>query len=278
MAQAAASVPSERRPITPRTLPQILWEVADQVWNRQDITFVPAFPGLKASGKTIAWRIWRRLPGRLGTERYKDRVRYSEIDTRAQSETLYRAQWQTVYYQFDCYALSPGEADELAEDWENLLRSITGLLQSAGVSEFLFDEELSDDIETSVEIHRRRLRFLCVMERRHSVNFPTLRQVWLRVISQRYERTGQKMVRQTGDRDTLPDKWLDRLYSVRNSFTTQLLASSDYVYKIDYTLTADPDGTCHIDWLPDRARPSPGATYYVNYAAFDPEALQSLAA
>jgi hypothetical protein len=271
-------IPAIGQVLSHRTLPDLLWEIAQSAWGRRDAVFVQSNPKEHVDGPTITWKVHRRLPGRLGIEHLKPRQRTVSDDLLQMERTEKWAQWHTVWYDFHIHAKTAIEADKLAEDWESLVFSCQGILKQAGVDEFLFDEELPDDqLNTKQDIHVRRLRFLCIIERTYTKVVPLIRQVLLRVLNERILKDNEPIVRGSGSSDEFPDPWVDVVYHVTDEPAILITEIGNYVHNVDFNLSKDDDGTCSIEWIDGRSKPTEGSTYYISYSAFTSHPLQNLA-
>jgi len=264
--------PRSNLPLTPYTVPLILWDVIENTWADERVTFTEAYPQTKTiKGPVIVWKIYRRLPGWEGVETYKPRSRGWERSTTDPGTVIdVMAQRQTVIYQFDIFAQDNQTANDLMLRLENLLFHITPTLQAAGVSHWVFDEQL-EDVETqtrmSQELSRRTLRYRCFLERRFTRQLPTIHRIWIRplegdltVINERVTRSALQPY------DTLANSWLTEMIAVDAIPVVTTTSSGCYIEEMDFYITVEIDGgESRINWIAGRKHPAPGEEYFVTY-------------
>lgn len=276
---------SSSDPLSSRGLPRYLEDIIYRIWKEKGVAFVQEGPNKVVTGPTIVWKVYRRLPGREGLERYKPRQRLTTQSSSESIETDLYAQYQTIYYQFDIYDGSNTLADNLLEEFEALLFSLVPLLKNQGVSEFLFDEEFED---TRLKVNQdnifvRSLRYLCILEKRYAISRSVLREIQLRLLADESVSQTVVLTRGTGgDTDPLPDLWVSAVYNVSlqalDALAYQESPPDGYIFGVDYTLTGDSStGAGSLTWLAGGARPSPGASYYARYSLYKENGLIPIA-
>jgi hypothetical protein len=256
--------------MSPRELPQLLWEVIRRNWRDRDVTFTQAWPKQAPTGPTIAWKIHKRLPGMEGLERLKPRIRKEFRDPDGESVDQIWAQWHTVWYQFDLFDVTDPDVDSLADDFESLMFSLTGFLQSRGVKEFLFDEELEDaKAAMRDDVFVRSYRYLCILERQYPKNLTALQEIFFQLLMDPTPRIDVPIVRGAGGvPDLLPDPWVRGIYYAARLPQGAIPATGDFLAGVDFELCGKDTGEASLRFIEGRAQPDPGETYYVAYSIY----------
>jgi len=262
---------SKHYPVTYYTLPLALWDLIQKNWAEEQVNFTEDYPRDSVKGPTIVWSIYRRIPGREGVEVNKPRLRATTSDPSNPTQQMQTyAQWMTIIYQFDIYHISNQEVDALTEKFDNFLFFSVPLLKQLGVSEWLFDEQLSDyDIEKlhQQNIYRRRLRYRCILEKIYNKPVPLVQQVWTQVgASMMNVVTMEQVTRGSlSPKDQLSKPWAASpvIYISR---IPAVSGASEFVEDVDFKLDVSfPSGVSNIEWLPNGKHPAPGEVYYVTY-------------
>lgn len=264
-------------PISPWSLMLALWDTIEAVWPQKSVTFVEEFPREKVSGPTIAWSIYRRVPGREGLEINKPRARGYTVDPNDPT-ILYDqyAQWMTIIYQFDIYHISNPDVNKLTEEFDEFLYFIAPTLKNLGVSEWLFDEQTKDEeikIQNTQDIFKRTIRVRCILERKFTQPIPLIQQIWLQVGTPGGDiEFNERIVRGNNSaKDQLSKKWICNIYAITNNFIqdvrTTVPTGTTYLENVDFRLCVNiPTGKSEIEWLPSGKHPIYPATYYVYYS------------
>ncbi len=264
-------------PLTPYTLPLAIWDIINAMWPQKSVTFTEDSPRQAVQGPTIVWKILRRVGGRDGLETNKTRLRGEFRDP--DDPTLFYeqwAQWMTTIYQFDVYSTSNTAVNELMEEFEDLLINMVPRLKELGVSEFLFDEQISDvDLKDQniQDVYRRTLRFRCFLERKVIKTPPVISSIWLQtgVKSSRIVWNEQITRGSMTAKDSLSNKWVTSIGSItqylRQDADSHAPTGSQFIENVDFRLCVTaPSGNSIIEWLPRAKHPQPGETFYVTYS------------
>lgn len=284
-------------PLTPYTLPLILWDILEQAWAGRDLVFTEAWPRENVEKPTVVWSIYSRYPGSDGVEVIKPRYRGSFPTSDPSVIQEQYAQWQTIIYQFDIFGTTNDDVDALVDEFEDLMFHAAAPLQSFGADQWLFSEQLGDyELEraSSQELYRRRLRYKAVLERKYIKSADVIRQIWIQsAATWDYIVNGVVTKGAQGSPDALPTGWVALPITVLSeplpegfesnlsdlvsshpanvedallSLKTKLGVNSQYVYKVDFDIVVSlPEGQSYIVWLDNGIKPAEGSQYYVTY-------------
>jgi hypothetical protein len=263
-------------PLSPYSLPLLIWELIQKAWSYKDVAFLQSYPRENVKRPTIVWSIHRRVPGKEGVETLKPRYRGSTVtESDPGIITEQYAQWMTIIYQFDIYDIDDESTNSLTEAFDELMFFVVPLLQKFGVSEWLFEEQLKDtelERRASQEIYARTLRFRCILERKFIKPNPIIQSIQLQQGTM-YSRlvNGEQVVRGgLTASDTLQQPWVTSVWMATSdsqiTFLSYASSGTQYMEGVDFRITVDvPTGASSILWLPQGLHPMPGQTYYVTY-------------
>lgn len=254
--------------ITPYTFPNLLWEQLRNIpfFRDRDISFVNSRPKDQVSNPVVAYRIHRRWPGLDGKEQYTPRLR-GKFNKDGDLWELW-GQWWSIIYQFECFAKTNDEADELAWALEQAIYAVIPALKSEiTVEKVLFDEQLDSSVLSDNDnLNVRVLRYLVVINlvTAHPVN--TIKSI--DIINQHDRRcSALKMTRGSTDSDILN---IDRLIKVNAVFKVLSPNKDDYLYyveDVDYSIITNGQSQT-ISWLTKGVHPSVNNIYYIIYSSY----------
>lgn len=293
---------SESEFLSPSTLPRFLAENLAKAWSGlyPDISLHGYKPKGEVSQPGIAWSIVRRTPGLERIDNHKPSRKGTAYYNQNQEVILLYTQLQTVTYSFEIYGNDENEVDEIVDAFEDFLYTIQGELQARGVVNFLFEEEISEDVmrsstKKSEDLYTRVLRYTGYLHKKYILSYPMLNRIVIKGANNFID-TYDVAVRRNEDvlfdliEDNLPSIVfsLTRVSSlslaelkstyinaeaVSGNFGTDYV-SSTYLYlpEVDYQLVdyLDKDtGSIRkvIAWQnkPGAKRPEAGSIYYISY-------------
>jgi len=267
---------SKHLPLTPYSLPIAIWDLIEANWAHKGVSFTQEYPREPVTTPIIVWSIYRKVGGRDGLEINKPRLRGSFSDDTDPTITYDQyAQWMTTIYQFDIYHINNESANELTEEFENLMFHVTPILKELGTSEWLFDEQLRDvelNRPESQEIYRRTLRYRCILERKFIKPVQNILSVWIQMgLETGLRQDNERVLRNSNiAKDRLSKDWVSKIWRITKEYqidiTTMYTSGSQYLEGVDYKVVLSaPDGASYIEWLPRGKHPMPGEEYYITY-------------
>ena len=150
--------------LSPTSLPYFLTDKVKEAWRGSwpDIELTSYVPDQDAKSPGISWKIHRRVPGKQGVNSIKAEKLYDTVrETTKDVVSIYR-QYQTVTYEFVIHSRDGYELNVLTDDFEDLILTLVPELQSRGVENFIFEEEVRSgliDGGRQQEIPKRILRY-----------------------------------------------------------------------------------------------------------------------
>lgn len=266
--------PRRHSPVNEYTVPLVIWDVLEDVWGKSRVDFTQAHPtDDNLSGPRIVWGIYRKIPGKDGLETLKPRARSAVRDPSnpdAYVDTW--GQWYTVIYQFDIFTTDHNTANDIVLKFEELMFQITSTLKSAGVVEWLFDEQVLDDVTSGRYVQhlcKRTLRYRCVIDKRYTRQLPSFKRIWIKPISGDILVTNEAVVRTASigrDYDTLANTWVSSIVAVDTIPLATEASSGSFIENIDFITDINlSTGESRLVWLSGAKRPQASSTYYVTY-------------
>jgi hypothetical protein len=256
-----------------RELPRYLGALLRDHPDFQGIRYTSSHPKEGAEVPCIVHNLTNRTPGHKGIEKYAGRPKYQVQSDDQQQVLQIHTQLMTCVYQWDVYANSGDEADDIAWRLEEFMDSATPHLMEKGVQAFVFDEALQDDLlRISRDFEKRSLRYLGLVEKVRTKTSPTLDRINLRVLYPQFEEY-EALLRHQGVEtpDTLSRRGVSRILFVSNASPSGIARENDYLEGIDYNVWYDPyQRITYLEWIEAGRRPADGVTYYVRYLYWEP--------
>lgn len=276
------STPTEARTdrygVNPYNLPEKIWTIVrERLQKKWKCDFTQDRPTELVERPRIVWSIYSRTPGSFSRTGKTSGASFSTLlpvdGTNLPSEFV---QSQMVYYDFEVYARTNADLNELAWEFEQAVQSTVGPLQGE-IDQFLlaFDQQLSDKMSVRTvkgddEISRRVLRFAVQLPIRYKTFSTPIEVVEIKEIG-----GWQRAVRQEFTMDSTMAPRFDvplpsdgaEIYSIdlvevrRDDYTWKLLVPST-----DYTVTKDPDTrNAYIEWTEYGITPLEDQVFRVDY-------------
>lgn len=261
---------SKDLPLTPYSLPKVIWDVVENAWAGRDLLFTESYPREPVTKPTIVWSIFRRFSGRESIESNKPRLREQYPGKEPNTIVEQYAQWMTIIYEFDIFDISNESVNTLTDEFDELMFHITPILQKWGTSEWLFDEQVKDvelQRESSQELYKRTLRYRCILERKFIKTLPTIQQIWVQSLGEGIIVQNEQIIRNpNSSKDLLAKTWVSDIAYVDKQPTINPLSSGGYIQGVDFTVSTNfIDGRSYLEWTPRGKHPLPGETYYISY-------------
>lgn len=259
-------------PIDALELPRYIGSLIRDHADFQNIRYSRARPKERSQVPCITYTLVSRTPGHQGIEKYGARLRgYLPAD--GDHVVHVHGQLMTCVYQWDCYANTGEEADEVAWKLDWFLHSAVPHLLDRGVIAAVFDEELQEGLlNASRDFEMKSLRWVILLEHLRTKATPVIRNILLRVLSPQLEET-ETLLRNSGveTADHLAREKISHIICISDYSPSGIAREFDYVEGVDYLVWQDPlRKRTSIQWLEPGKRPADGATYYVRYLYWAP--------
>jgi len=253
--------------LTSRKIPELLNKLVPMsVLAETKADILQAYPEKPAEIPRIVWSIYHRVPGRAGHETLKPRYR------RTGTNYLEFGKWQTVFYQFDCFAQSPAAADRLMESLEDFLDEAMPAMETIGVETFVFDEETKDQTIPAIRgAYVRTVRYKAVFTETRRVPVDRIQSMLLSLNMTNTLYHAEITRSSTSNSDTfVPEvKFAALLAITDNSEVTTDTEEYPYIAGIDFIpYENSADGSIIIEWKSEGKKPSAGSIYYVTYTGY----------
>lgn len=261
------------RYLTATYIPELIRECMQRS-SVKDVIFSEVYPKDPVKSPSIVWSIFSRVLGREGKEHLKPRARKVPEDV-ALADTIYFGQWTTVLYQFDIFAPSDQEANDIMEKFERFILEATPTLMRFGVSEIIFEQQLKDDsIDAPSETSVRSLRYIVIFDLVYPIQVKRIKDIELVLhMSPIVEYTS--LVRGSGQVDYLEDTTssggqvyrllLGNVIGISNEEINETTDEYYYLENVDYSVVVDDTGRRGILWNTSGNKPTEGDTYYISY-------------
>ena len=235
------------------------------------IRYGKAFPRNKEETPTIRYRLIHRVPGIDQIERRKPRLRREVTDENGRTTQIW-SQWMTCVYQWDVCTSSLEEADIILDQFDRFLRASVGPMINMGARDFIFDEQVVDDmLPKTKDVETRSLRWIAYLHQLEARVVDTIDQVRVRVLESRIE--DYQAVTRGADGmtpDALNQTHVARILHISDASPSGFARTLGYFENIDFNTIYDPvTNQTWIMWIDAGKKPAPGATYYVRYLYWD---------
>jgi hypothetical protein len=235
------------------------------------VKYGKAFPRNREETPTIRYRLIHRVPGIEHIERRKPRLRLEVIDESGKIVQVW-SQWMTCVYQWDVCTSSLEEADEILDKFDRFLRASVGRLLEMGARDFIFDEQVVDEmLPKTKDVETRSLRWVAYLHQIEARVVDPIDQFRIRVLESHIEDV-QAVIRGADLMvpDGLNQTYISDVLLLSDPSPSGIARTQDYLPDIDYITIYDPaNNKTWIQWIEAGRKPAPGATYYVRYLYWD---------
>lgn len=172
--------------LTVSSLPNFIAEKVEEAWKHSypEVRLTNFGPKEDAREPGISWRIARRVPGLNKMDALKPSLKGVAFDVQTGEVKELHTQHQTVTYEFIVFGLDTDKVNELTDSFENLLFLITPELQKRHVDNFIFEEELREDLvnasRKSEETYKRVLRYNAYIKKKYELSYNMISRIALK--------------------------------------------------------------------------------------------------
>lgn len=248
--------------LSPYEFPELIGEILATCWPGRQYKYTEEYPEEDTiEVPTVTYHIYRRETG--SPQKRQHKPTYMEtVHSLPRDQQIYIQPW-SVIYQFNLFANTNREANELCRDFEQFMFDITPILKDKGANEIIFLEQVEDRLARTRETFNvRSLRYMVTLQTQYIRDHSIIERINLCLRNELVSVSNELVTRAaTGYTDQLA---YDNVYTILSVVPTSGDSTIIYVEDIDFKLML-VEGVSYVYWNSDGMSPTRGDSYYVTY-------------